>query len=102
MLPVVLEFPYPRGQGVSWQTMDTCEVAGMFHLHCDLLGLPYVKMNRADIKKHLWPGVAHPKDKHVRQSIVDRFGGEGTVGQPALRAIVLIPSSKLSGGYCGR
>lgn len=77
--PVVCEFPYPRGQGVSWQTLDTCEVAGMFHYHARTLGLLFIKMNRHDIKKHLCPGKPRAKDKDVRQALIYRYGGESCI-----------------------
>lgn len=75
-VPVVSEFPYPRGQGVSWQTLATCREAGRFQRECEVLGLSWTEMDRADVKKHLCSGVKHPKDKDVRKALIDLFGGE--------------------------
>ena len=77
--PVVCEFPYPRGQGVSWQTLATCREAGRFQRQAEIHGLPWIEMDRTHIKQFLCPGKAHPKDKHVREAIIALYGGEAAV-----------------------
>lgn len=78
-LPVVIEFPYPRGQGISWQTLATCREAGRFQRHAQTLGLPWIEMDRSHIKRHLCPGKAHAKDPHVRAAIIQHYGGESAI-----------------------
>lgn len=75
-LPLVCEFPYPRGQLGSWQLFETIEVIGRFRQYAKDLDLDFTKMNRQDVKTNICPGVQHPKDGQIRQSIIDRFGGE--------------------------
>lgn len=78
-LPLVTEYPFPRGQGVSWQTFDVCEWCGFFHHEAELNNLSFTKMNRTDIKKNLCPGQSKIKDAHVRKALIKRFGGEDSL-----------------------
>jgi len=79
--PIVCEFPYPRGQSISWQLIESIEWAGKFSCAAHMCKLSFTKMNRKDIKVHVAKS-ANAKDKHVRKALIEYFGGEKTIAGP--------------------
>lgn len=61
------------GMTAGPETFETCVWSGRFvelwQPH------PYVRIPRVQVKKHL-TGVTNTKDGHVRQALIDRFGGD--------------------------
>ena len=72
---LVIETPKPIGQPVSGETMETMIHIGRFIQTWSMLGGRYSYVFRQDVKLHLC-GLSAAKDPHVRQALMDRFGGE--------------------------
>lgn len=80
-VPLVVEFPYPRGQTPSYQLFETCRWVGRFEEAALRAGLPaIVIMDRDEIKKHV-AGSRVAKDVGVRKALIERFGGEGCIAK---------------------
>jgi hypothetical protein len=67
-----VEMMEARGMPTSNEELLTCVAIGRF---IERWGHPYTLITRRDVKLHIC-GSSRAKDPHVRQALIDRFGGQ--------------------------
>lgn len=72
---LIIETPKPRGLPTAADEMETLVEVGRFIQKAEQLGLAWSFAFRTDIKVHI-TGRSNTGDSHVRQALLDRFGGE--------------------------
>ena len=73
---LVLEMMAPRGMPFSSESMETLVWLGRF---IEAWNGPFARVFRRDVKLAMC-GVTSAKDAHVRQAVLDRFGGKKAIG----------------------
>jgi hypothetical protein len=77
---MVCEMIASYGMAVGKEVFETCVWIGRFIQHS---GGDMERLFRKDIKIHIC-GSVKAKDSNIRQALIDRFGGPGTVKNPGV------------------
>lgn len=75
---LLVETPKPRGQPTAAEEMDTLLAVGRFVQQWAVRGGRWSLVFRGDVKSVVC-GDAKAKDAHIRQAMIDRFGGAAVV-----------------------
>lgn len=80
---IAIEYPYPRGQMMSYELVETIESIG--RMVATIPSSKVIRINRADVKKHLL-GRTNGTDAMIRSAIIEMHGGKaaaiGTKAKP--------------------
>lgn len=80
---VLIEMVQCMGQSIGSEVLETCVLIGRLTQYFESLGLPVVRVFRGTVK-HWHAPVLHAGDKHVRQSLISKYGAKGTKKSPGV------------------
>ena len=78
---VAIEMIASYGMPVGAEVFETCTVIGKFEMYAEHIGLRPTRVFRKDCKMNLC-GTCKAKDANIRQSLIDRYGVQGTMKNP--------------------